>query len=378
MDAKGAKWVLVSNFREIRLYAVGYGRKDFERFDLAKPFESQNYERLFLLLSPNNLLGDVTAALLDESEKREKEITDQLYAEYKRLRAQLISTITSDNSGVPLLEVINFSQTILDRILFVAFAEDKGLLPKDTLRKAYETKNPFSPQPVWENFKGLFHAIDKGSAPLNIPGYNGGLFAEDKTLNDLKVSDKLCEGFRAIGAYDFDSDVSVNILGHIFEQSITDIEEFKLTAVGAPSPAAKKNKRKKDGIYYTPSHVTRFMVEQAVGGWLNERKDEIGFVNLPALSDSDYKSIRIVRTGKRAGSVTYSENVAAHVRAWEAYKTVLTGITVLDPACGSGAFLNEVFDYLYREGQTINAQLATLHGGQFSLFRWDTHILSNN
>ena len=51
---------------------------------------------------------------------------------------------------------------------------------------------------------------------------------------------------------------------------------------------------------------------------------------------------------------------------------------MLDPACGSGAFLNEVFDCLYREGQTINYELTRLSGGQAHLFKWDTHILKNN
>ena len=67
-----------------------------------------------------------------------------------------------------------------------------------------------------------------------------------------------------------------------------------------------------------------------------------------------------------------------HVKAWEAYRDRLSSIKVLDPACGSGAFLNEVFDFLYREGQAVNAALETLYGGQVNLFRWDTHILANN
>ena len=57
---------------------------------------------------------------------------------------------------------------------------------------------------------------------------------------------------------------------------------------------------------------------------------------------------------------------------------MLSNIKVLDPACGSGAFLNEVFDYLYYEGQIVNNKLTTFNDGQIQLFRWDTHIISNN
>lgn len=381
MDAKGAQWVLVSNYREIRLYAVGYGRKEYESFDLSDLRKPEHYARFILLLSAQNLLEGKTLSLLKESEKAEKDITDQLYADYKILRRRLIDTIGKDNPDKDPLDVIRYTQTILDRILFVAFAEDKGLLPDKTLEKAYETQNPFNPQPVWENFKGLFQAINKGNAALNIPGYNGGLFADDADLNNLTISNELCEGFKKIGEYDFDSEVSVNILGHIFEQSITDLEELKAQAEAGAEGAEtefdkKKSKRKKDGIFYTPAYITRYIVEQAVGGWLADRRKEIGFDALPVLTDDDFASIKI--TGKRKIKHERNKNIAAHIAAWEAYKEAMSQIKVLDPACGSGAFLNEVFDYLKKEGQTINNELARLTGEQTDLFRWDTHILANN
>jgi hypothetical protein len=379
MDAKGAQWVLVSNYREIRLYAVGYGRKDYETFDLFKLTETEQYARFILLLSADNFLSGKTQGFLKESEQVDKDITIQLYADYKDLRAKLIKTIGEDNPDKDPLEIIRFTQTILDRILFVAFSEDKGLLPKNSLKQAYETKNLYSPQPVWENFKGLFYAINKGNAELKIPGYNGGLFADDLELDNLNISDGLCEGFKKIGDYDFDSDVSVNILGHIFEQSISDLEELKAQAEGDEEGADnKQSKRKKDGIFYTPSYITRYIVEQAVGGWLMDRKNELGFNELPGLSVEDFDSIKFEVKGKRKGQITYNKNIKKHIEAWEAYKEVLSNIKVLDPACGSGAFLNEVFDYLKSEGELINRELAILKGTQIALFKWDTHILANN
>src|SRR5450755_4207153 len=74
MDAKGAKWVLVSNYREIRLYAVGYGRKDYEVFDLLTMAKAVNYNRFILLLSADNLLTGNTLKLLKDSDDTEKEI----------------------------------------------------------------------------------------------------------------------------------------------------------------------------------------------------------------------------------------------------------------------------------------------------------------
>jgi len=379
MDAKGAKWVLVSNYREIRLYAVGYGRKDYESFDLLKMGEPSELRRLVLLLSADNLLGGHTLQLLKDSEATEKDITKQLYAEYKATRTQLIKEVLASIDATQPLKAVRIAQTILDRVLFIAFAEDKGLLTKGTLKDAYTTKNHYSPQPAWENFKGLFNAIDKGNPRLNIPGYNGGLFAHDDEIDALTISEETCERFARLGEYNYESEVSVNILGHVFEQSIADIEMIKRVIDPDAAPLDEvSSKRRTDGIFYTPPFITRHIVEQAVGKWLADRKAELGFDSIAPLVEEDYASIKLVDRGRNRGQVISNANVKRHIALWEAYKARLSSIRVLDPACGSGAFLNEVFDFLFREGQVINRTLETFYGGQGSLFRWDTHILANN
>jgi hypothetical protein len=379
MDAKGAKWVLVSNYRDIRLYAVGFGRKDYESFDLLGMSEPSELRRFLLLLSADNLLGGHTLQLLKDSEATEKDITKQLYAEYKATRTGLIKEVLGGIDAAQPLKAVRIAQTILDRVLFIAFAEDKGLLTKGTLKDAYTTKNHYSPQPAWENFKGLFNAIDKGNPRLNIPGYNGGLFAHDDEIDALAISEETCKCFAGLGEYDYDSEVSVNILGHVFEQSIADIEEIKRGIDPDAAPLDEvSSKRRTDGIFYTPPFITRHIVEQAVGKWLADRKAELGFDIITPLVDEDYESIKLVDRGRNKGKVVSNANVKQHIALWEAYKSRLSSIRVIDPACGSGAFLNEVFDFLFREGQVINRTLETFYGGQGSLFRWDTHILANN
>ncbi|MCE6949542.1 N-6 DNA methylase [Cereibacter sphaeroides] len=376
MDAKGAKWVLLSNYRVIRLYAVGYGRKDYEEFDLSTLTEPANYHRFQLLLSARNLLSGTTLRLLKDSEAAEKEVTEELYQQYKQTRLSLIEAITPYEPTPS--KAVETAQTILDRVLFIAFAEDKNLLKKGMLKEAFTFRNPFSPHPVWLNFKGLFEAIDKGSEKLNIPGYNGGLFATNPLIDRIELPDEICGQLAELGSYDFDTEVSVNILGHVFEQSILDIEEIKkqLDTESAP-PEDVGSKRRKDGIFYTPPVVTRYMVEQVIGRWLADRKEELGFHKIAPLTDEDYASIRLVGV-KRGQKLQYNLNVQKHIKIWEAYRDRLSKIRIIDPACGSGAFLNEIFDFLYREGQIINRTLETLYGGQINLFRWDTHILANN
>lgn len=378
IDAKGAKWVLVSNYREIRLYAFGYGRKDYESFDLSTMTDPDNYHRFQLLLSSDNMLSNKTLKLLKDSDETEKDITNKLYGEYKRLRIRLIDEIIKSSKMLP-ITAVEISQTILDRILFIAFAEDKGLLKKDTLKEAFEHRNLYSQQPAWDNFKGLFKAVDKGSAKLNIPEYNGGLFAENKAIDALNLSDDICNAFANIGEYDFDSDVSVNILGHIFEQSISDIEEIKKGfELQEDSANYVGSKRRTDGIFYTPPFITRYIVDQAVGKWLADRKDEIGIGKIKPLTDADYASIKKISKGQNYGKIVFNARVKEHITLWEKYRDVISAVKIVDPACGSGAFLNEVFDFLYREGELINSTLAGLYNGQTSFFRWDTLILKNN
>ena len=51
--------------------------------------------------------------------------------------------------------------------------------------------------------KPLFRAIDEGNAGLNIPSYNGGLFALDPALDALQVPDEVCSHFNDLGNYDY-------------------------------------------------------------------------------------------------------------------------------------------------------------------------------
>ena len=70
--------------------------------------------------------------------------------------------------------ILRYTQKLLDRVLFCAFCEDRGLLPAESLKRAFEHRDPYDPKPLWQNFRGLSRAIDEGNAGLNIPAYNGG------------------------------------------------------------------------------------------------------------------------------------------------------------------------------------------------------------
>jgi type I restriction-modification system DNA methylase subunit len=362
IDAPGAKWVLVSNCAEIRLYAFGHGRELYETWDLELIDDPQEHERLWLLVGAQNLLYGRTAALLDESANEQKDITDKLYVDYKKTRNTLIQTLQDQPPRLAALAAIEHAQTILDRVLFIAFAESTALLPEKLIRKAWDQKSPFRPNGAWENFVGLFESVDKGNPALDIPAYNGGLFARNEIIDALGLSNFVCENFAKIADYDFSSDVPVSVLGHIFEQSVSDIEAMRAQAQGQEPP--KTTKRKREGVVYTPGLITRFIVEETIGKTLSER--------FAAVLDAH----GVANTRTEIGG-TYDWTQEMERAVWRDYRQELRGLTIVDPACGSGAFLIAAFDYLAAEYRRVAERLAAL-GEAVDASEVDREILAGN
>ena len=238
------------------------------------------------------------------------------------------------------------------------------LLPDDSIRDAVNFTDPYGePKPKWDYLKRLFEAVDRGNPRLNIHPYNGGLFATDPQIDALAIPDHICDQFAGVAAYDFQSQVSVTILGHIFEQSITDIEQKHAEVRGEAPP--KTSKRKREGVVYTPGFVTRFIVEHTIGEHLRERFQSL----LADHSDGEDPGGAIRWRGKN-GELLF----------WRAYLDCVARLRVLDPACGSGAFLIAAFDFLKAEQTRVRERLSELEPGL--LVDWkadaDVEIITRN
>ena len=391
-------WIIVTSMRETRLYHKGSNQHAFERFETVRlASDPALLKRFVFLLGAERVVpakGDCHLyELLKASETVGRTLTNQFYALYAGIRQKVLTRLCRANAATPPPEILRCTQKLLDRVLFCAFCEDRGLLPANSLRSAFAHRDPYNPKPIWENFRGLFRAIDTGNAGLDIPAYNGGLFAPDAGLDALTVPDDVCAHFKDIGDYDYrparevaDEDetteirslIDVDILGHIFEQSITDLERLRqnLTTDGVAADDDQASaQRKNQGAFYTPAFITRYLVEQALGGvWqvrfeaLRQKHEaEAAGTSRKVLADPNAYDLAALNDPQRK----------TLVRFWEAWQEELKSLRILDPACGSGAFLIETFDQLHALFETANARLEELRG-QRSLFDLDRQILQHN
>lgn len=365
---KECDFIVVSNFYETRLYIDSY--YDYESFtlsDLVNPKDNYfNFRKFYYLLSKQNLLSkrwdSNTKSLLSLIRTKEKEITKQFYKEYTQLRKELFKDIVANNSvkKTELDFILWKTQKIIDRIIFIHFCEDLDLLPNGKLKQNILRAEEIGFTP-WEMLTKFFEFVNSWSEKLGIPdGYNGWLFHADEKLNNLKVWNEICKKFVDMWDYDFADDLSVNILGHIFEQSISDIEELKDKI--NKEEEVTLSKRKKDWVFYTPEYIVDYIVKNSVGKKIDEWEDDLKQKhNLKEdITDKNYE--------KRA-ILVYSE-----------LQEKVQKITVLDPACGSGAFLVKVFDFLLDKNKEISKKLEDLwvNQGFMALESHFKSILQNN
>lgn len=253
----GCRFIIVSNYRETRLYSTARTPDACETFLLDDLATIEGFKRFYYLLARERLLGPTPGEpspvelLLASSAQAEAEVTRELYQEFRGLRERLFAHLRRAHSNLPPSEVLGYAQTILDRILFIAFAEDRGLLPKNSLADAVAHRNKCDPRPIWDNLKAVFRWIDRGNPEQQYPAYNGGLFRLETQIEHLDVTDELCKELARLSRYDFRDDISVEVLGHIFEQSISDLEKLRSAAEAGESDAGKPSKRHDEGVYYT-------------------------------------------------------------------------------------------------------------------------------
>ncbi len=385
-NQKGCVYVITSNFEKLRFYIND--ATEFEEFNLFK-LKKEQFQFLYLCLHKDNILNNIPLKIKEASVVKEEQITKDFYNDYSLFKRELYRDLVKQNLKNPIfrteqekenidsinknikLSLFKKSQKLIDRFLFIFFAEDRGLLPPNSTLKILQDwdklKDLDVEVPLYNRFKLYFKYLDTGregtDKKAEIFAYNGGLFKPDAVLNSLILDDKLLyKHTKKLSEYDFDSQVDVNILGHIFENSLNEIESVNAEIQGSNFDK-QTSKRKKDGVFYTPKYITKYIVDNTVGKLCTEKKIELG------IKEDDYFKGRKNRP---------KTTIIKLVSFLDVYREWLLKLTICDPACGSGAFLNQALDFLIKEHTYIDELKTKLLGGFLVFPDIENKILENN
>ncbi|AWG21062.1 restriction endonuclease subunit M [Flavobacterium faecale] len=393
-NQKDCVYVVTSNYEKLRFYIND--ATEFEEFNLFDLSE-QRFEVLYLCLQKDNVLNNIPLKIKEASIIIEEQITKQFYKDYSVFKRELFRDLvkrnakklksTLDLSATEMdeeakveqlrldknlkLTLFKKSQKLIDRFLFIFFAEDRGLLPPNStiqiLNKWKADVDFGDERPLYDMFMQYFKFLDTGrqgtTNRAEIYAYNGGLFKEDTLLDKLEIdNDLLFKHTQTLASYDFESQVDVNILGHIFENSLNEIESVNAEIEGGDFDK-QTSKRKKDGVFYTPKYITKYIVENTIGKLCDEKKNELGF------KEEEYFKGRKNRQ---------QNTIVKLVETLDVYREWLLQLTICDPACGSGAFLNQALDFLIKEHNYIDELKAKILGGGLVFSDIENTILENN
>ena len=375
-----ARLVIISNFEKLRLYIDNtVEHREWNLFKLTE----QDFRELFLCLAFEQVKREIALKIKQESVSNEDQITKALYRDYSQFKRALFADILANNPTPEdkderewTLLLFKKTQKLLDRLLFIFFAEDGGLLPPNSMVQIIDQweklKEMDEYRPFYERVKKYFGYMNTGfqGKKYEIFAYNGGLFKPDEVLDTIQISDEvLVEHTKRLSEYDYESEVDVNILGHIFENSLSEIEEVtqQIEAGLGFSPLGEAgrglpSKRKQDGVFYTPQYITKYIVENTVGRLCSEKKQELNIKEEEYLADKNRQKQTKIRLLEQLNQ----------------YRDWLKQITILDPACGSGAFLNAALRFLIDEHHRIDEMEAKVTESSFVFPDVEKDILENN
>lgn len=351
MQHAGVEWGILTNGRLWRLYHrdTAHRLDTFYEVDLARALESDEDFPYLYAFFRRAAFDDVplsNARVLAESAEYARGVGEGLRQQvYEALRhlsqgfldypANGLSSTSPDEATLP--EVYGASLIVLYRLLFVLYAEARGLLPlseSERYRESYSLNAvkhevasdldrgrallPTTAR-VWQRLKDLFVIVDEGSPPLAVATFNGGLFdperhpfLERNAVGDEHLQQAVDRLARVGGEFVDYRDLSERHLGTIYESLL----EFR-PVPAAPNDAGwsvdlvnDKGERRSSGAYYTPDYVVKYIVDETLGPVLREAVADKG---------TDEERVRAVLE-----------------------------LDVLDPAMGSGHFLVEVTEYIAR------------------------------
>ena len=364
---------IATNYKDFVLIDRSRGLSTYHFFEFEDVKNNDDKLKEFIAIFSKEQIIDnkFVEKLKEESAIEERKFTKEFYKIFHETRLMLLKEF--QENGVLKDEALHYAQLYLNRLMFIFFAEDTEKLERrifeDLMIDALKADTLISAHSklVSGMIISLFRRLDKGSkTPRKIFGFNGGLFKEEIPSNiffkdfrdkrffkdiyqfstlkkklELDVVSKpilkkygkrlnpIINNLFILASFDFNTEVNVNILGHIFEQSLSDLEELK---------DEKSKKRKKDGIFYTPEYITEYICRNTI---------------IPYLSKKNARTVR--------------ELVLEHAKSIKELEEKFSNLKILDPACGSGAFLIKAIDILLEIHKEI--QIFKQDKGQYTAIK---------
>lgn len=306
---KGITWAVLTDFEELKVFNGQTGRA-FLTFSY--PDYLTRFEDLWLLSRESFEKN----ALNEKAEKYgalppRLRIEQRLYDQLRQWREELFTQLHLYNKHLTLNQVDEVIQRLFNRLIFIRTCEDRGIEEKVLLSTIHEWHSSGCKGELIEVLQRIFRDFDGY--------YNSDLFMlhlTDQVFIESTLIEKIIKGLyelpKGMASYDF-SIIDADVLGAVYEQYLGHVAAIAKRRVaeaqmrmdlGFPAEevfelAAKRQKRREHGIYYTPKFVVDYIVRETVGRLLQER------------SDHEIRNIKI-----------------------------------LDMACGSGSFLIRAYDEL--------------------------------
>ncbi|MBN2116648.1 MAG: N-6 DNA methylase [Anaerolineales bacterium] len=293
---KSVTWALLSDFEGLRVFNAEWKESNpfsaqFIEFGLDDYLK--DFERLWWLSKP-----ETNARRLDlEAEKVGKKVkrlpvSQHLFDDLKKWRENLFKNYKAFNPIIPAAEIDTAVLRLLNRLIFIRTAEDRQVEDNRLRSLVRELRDKKQINHLDRELAELFRQFDAI--------YDSELFARHFS-EELQIPpsdlEEVIEGLyeKNYVRYNFNA-LDADVLGTAYEQYLGHVVAEGETETHVEE---KRTKRKSQGIYYTPTFVTKYIVQQTVGRYLNE----------------------------------HGYNPSQPLR-------------VLDMACGSGSFLIEAFDII--------------------------------
>jgi adenine-specific DNA-methyltransferase len=298
---KGATWAVLSDFESI----IVFNAQDIESslanklvFEIPYSEYIERFDQLWMLSKEafrKNLL-DKDAELHGKKLQRVS-IGALLYKDLDRCREILTHDLHQWNKEVDNELLDEGVQKILDRLIFLRVAEDRGIEPQTLLPLIRDWKSEGGKKHLYASMVEKFRELDEV--------YNSNLFSrhpfekwQEYSWATEKVV-KILEGKKGYYEYDFAA-MPADVLGGVYENYLGYRLEKSKKGITVSKDAKKK---KEHGIYYTPDFIVDYIVKNTLKPILDKCR-----------TIADLKKIK-----------------------------------VLDPACGSGSFLVKAFEIIYNK-----------------------------